>query len=70
MDIDRETIVEAAIGIGSVVVFLIALWILGGVYYDGGFGQAGAFALIGVIAGFILFLAGIGFYLAQQKPAE
>lgn len=70
MDIERETVVEAAIGIGSVLAFLVALWILGEVYYDGSFGREGALALVGTIIAFIVFLAGVGYYLAQQKPAE
>ena len=67
MEIERETVLEVAVSIGAVVVF-VALIIGIGVTYGGrGLSSQGGVALLVAIAGFVLLMTAIGYFLAGRK---
>ena len=67
MEIERETMLEIAVSVGAVVVF-VALIIGIGVTYGGrGLSSQGGVALLAAMAAFVFLMAGIGYFLAGRK---
>jgi hypothetical protein len=67
MEIERETMLEIAVSVGAVVVF-VALIIGIGVTYGGrGLSSQGGVALLAAMAGFVFLMTGIGYFLAGRK---
>jgi hypothetical protein len=67
MEIERETMLEIAVSVGAVVVF-VALIIGIGVAYGGrGLSSQGGVALLAAMAGFVFLMTGIGYFLAGRK---
>ena len=67
MQIARETVVEIAVSLVTVVVFVAAVVFIGMNYGGrGGFGQEGALALLGAIVGFIVLMFAVGFFLSGR----
>ncbi|MFC7082191.1 DUF7472 family protein [Halorussus caseinilyticus] len=50
----------------SVGVFIALLMWVGATYGDGSLTQTGAIAAVGVIVVFVLLMAGVGYWMAQQ----
>jgi len=66
MDFDRETIVEITAAVVPVVLFIAFLLYLGSKYTEGeDLTSTGGLAVIGLLALFILAMAGVGYYLAN-----
>ncbi|MFB6172375.1 MAG: hypothetical protein ABEJ23_07555 [Haloarculaceae archaeon] len=67
MDVERETVVEVVASIIAVGLF-VAVIVGIGVAYSGGadFTDQGALALVVAIAGFVLAMAGVGYFLAGR----
>lgn len=66
MDIERDTVVEIAISVTAVVLFALAILAIGTQYYDNGFSQEGAVALVGAVAGFVVVMSIAGYVLAGR----
>lgn len=69
MDIERETVVEIAVSVGAVglfVLLIVAVGISYGIDTPGGFSNTGALALVGAILLFVLVMAGVGVALDRQ----
>ena len=67
MQIARETVVEIAVSLVTVVVFVAAVVAIGMNYGGrGGFGPEGAVALLGAIVGFIVLMFAVGFFLSGR----
>jgi hypothetical protein len=67
MEIERETMLEIAVSVGAVVVF-VALIIGIGVTYGGrGLSSQGGVALLAAMAAFVFLMTGIGYFLAGRK---
>lgn len=61
MDVERETVVEIAVSVGSVGLFVLLIVSVGVLFgTDGGFTETGALALVGAIVVFVLVMAGVG----------
>jgi len=67
MEIERETLVEIATSAGAVLLFVVALFVIGVLFTtNGGFSQSGALALVGAIVGFILLMTGVAYFLSTR----
>jgi hypothetical protein len=68
MQIERETVVEIAVSLVTVVVFVAAVVFIGMSYGGPGeFSTDGALALVGAIVAFILLMFGVGFFLSGRS---
>lgn len=64
---ERSDVVEIAIAVGSVGVFVAALAVVGSMYgSDGGIAADGALPLVGALVLFVVVMAAAGLYLAGQ----
>lgn len=66
MDVDRETQIEIVVSVVAVGVFIAAVLAIGASLGNGGFDQQGAFALVGLIVGFIALMTGVGYWLSGR----
>jgi hypothetical protein len=67
MEIERETVVEAAVSIAGVFVFIAAVTVVGTRFNsNGGLTATGGLAMLGAIVLFVLVMAGVGVWLAGQ----
>lgn len=67
MDVERETIVEIAASAIAVALFVVVIIGIGTAYSAGAdLSNQGALALVGAIAGFVLVMAGVGYFLAGR----
>ena len=68
MEIERETMLEIAISVGAVLVFVALIVGIGTTYGAGRVlsGQGGI-ALLGAMGGFILLMTVVGYFLAGRK---
>ncbi|WP_254766139.1 DUF7472 family protein [Salinilacihabitans rarus] len=63
--LDREQLIEIGVAVSAVLVMIGAMVAIGTTYStDGGLSEQGGTVLVGVIAGFILLMTGVGFALA------
>jgi hypothetical protein len=70
LSVPRETLVEGVAGAGSVLVFVVAVVVIGTLYDGRGLSATGALALVGAIAGFILLMAAVGVFLSRYDTDE
>lgn len=67
MDVERETVVEVAVSMVTVGLFVALIVGVGMLYStDGGFTETGALALVGAIVLFVLVMAGVGIGLSRR----
>lgn len=68
MNIERDTVVEIVVSVAAVVLFTLAILVVGSMYYTdtNGFSQPGAIALVGSIAGFIVLMLFVSYILAGR----
>lgn len=66
MDVERETVVEAAVSIGTVLAFVVVLIIVGSSYGGQQLDSTGALAIIGAIVAFVFVMAGVGLLLERD----
>ena len=68
MEIERETMLEIAVSVGAVLVF-VALMVGIGVTYGAGrvLSSQGGIALLAAMGAFVLLMTGIGYFLAGRK---
>lgn len=66
MNLERDTAVEIAVSVAAVVLFMIAMVIVGNQYYTNGFSPSGAIALVGAIGGFVVLMLLVSYYLADR----
>lgn len=64
MDIDREMLMQIGVSLIGVGFFIIAVVWIGMQYSDNGLAEEGAIGLIGAIAGFILLMTALGYWLS------
>ena len=68
MEIERETVVEAAISFGAVLVFVGAVAFVGMQYRTNGhLSETGGLAMLGAIGLFVVVMAVVGFWFASQE---
>lgn len=68
MEIERETVVEAAISFGAVVLFIVAVALVGIMFRtDNALSKTGGLAMVGAIVLFVVVMAGVGFWLAEEE---
>jgi len=67
MEVDRETQIEIAVSVAAVGFFIAAVLAIGGTFMDGGMGEQGAFALVGLIVGFIVLMTAVGYWLSGRE---
>jgi len=68
MDIERETIVEAGVSFAAVLVFIVAVYLVGTMYRtNGNIDPTGGLAVLGAIVFFVFLMTGIGVYFAYQE---
>lgn len=66
MDVERETVVEVAVSVASVGLFVVLIVAVGVAFEtNGGFTNTGGLALVGAIALFVLVMAGVGVALER-----
>lgn len=68
MDVERETVVEIVVAVGTVGLF-VALIVGVGIAYGGtenALTETGALALVGAIVLFVLVMAGVGVGLSRR----
>jgi hypothetical protein len=66
MNIERDTVVEIAVSTTAVVLFTIAIIVVGSLYYNNGFSPPGAIALVGTVAGFVVLMSVVSYFLAGR----
>ena len=66
MNLERDTVVEIAVSVAAVVLFTIAMIVIGNLYYTNGFSPSGAVALVGAIAGFVVLMLIVSYVLAGR----
>lgn len=66
MNMERDTVVEIAVSTTAVVLFTVAMVIIGSLYYTKGFSPSGAVALVGSIGGFIVLMLAVSYFLAGR----
>lgn len=67
MEIERETMLEIAVSVGAVIVFVALIVGIGATYGGQGLSSEGGIALLAAIAGFVLLMTAVGFFLARRK---
>ena len=67
MEIEREMMLEIAVSVGAVVVFVALIVGIGVTYGGQGLSSQGGMALLGAITGFVLLMTAVGFFLAGRK---
>lgn len=67
MDLDRETVIEAAVAIVTVGAFIVALAVIGVYFNDGGLSDEGGLALVAAIVAFIFVMTGVGYWLSSRE---
>lgn len=68
MDIERETVVEAGVSFGAVLVFVAAVVYVGVTFgTNGNMEPSGGLAILGAIVLFMLVMSGVGYWLAGQE---
>ena len=68
MDLDRETVTEIVVSVAGVLVFIVALVVVGLSYHgDGGLTPTGGLVLVGLVVAFILVFTGIGWWLSGRE---
>ena len=67
MEMERETVLEIAVSVGAVGVFVAIIVGIGVTYGGRGLSSQGGVALLAAIAGFVLLMTGVGFFLARRK---
>ena len=65
MDVDRDTVVEIAVSVGTVALFIAVVVAIGDTYNQGGLSTDGGMALVGAIAGFVVVMSLLGIGLAH-----
>ena len=66
MNIERDTMVEITVSTTAVVLFTIAIIVVGSQYYTNGFSPPGAIALVGTVAGFVVLMLIVSYFLAGR----
>ncbi|PSQ02428.1 hypothetical protein BRC94_01670 [Halobacteriales archaeon QS_5_70_17] len=66
MATERETVVEIAVSVVSVGLFIAVIVGIGSTYNSDGLTNAGALALIGAIAGFVVLMSLVAYFLAGR----
>jgi uncharacterized membrane protein (UPF0182 family) len=67
MDIERETVVEAAISVMVVALFVVLILGVGSAFGGAsGLSERGALALVASIFGFVVVMTGVGYFLSRQ----
>ena len=64
MDVDRDTVVEIAVSVGAVGLFVAVIVAIGSAYNQGGLSTDGGMALVGAITGFVVVMSLLGLGLA------
>ncbi|MFD1586710.1 hypothetical protein ACFR9U_06920 [Halorientalis brevis] len=68
MEIERETVVEAAVSFVAVLVFIGAVALVGMEFQtNGGISETGGLAIVGAIVVFVFVMAGVGVWFASQE---
>lgn len=71
MELERERILEIAVAVPGVLLFIALMTVLGMEFNQGGFDQTGGLAFVGAIALFIVVMSTVGLLLARAKnPVE
>jgi hypothetical protein len=68
MEIDRETVVEAAVSFVAVLVFIGAVALVSLQFgSSGALSDTGGMAMVGAIVLFVLVMTGVGFWFASKE---
>ncbi|MDY6819626.1 MAG: hypothetical protein SVG88_13285 [Halobacteriales archaeon] len=67
MEIERETVIEAAVSLAGVGSFIILLIVIGLLFNNGGLSGQGGFAVLGAIVFFVIVMSVIGYWLAGRE---
>lgn len=67
MEIERETMLEIAVSVGAVLVFVAVMVGIGTRYGGRVLSSQGGIALLAAMAGFVFLMTGIGYFLAGRK---
>ncbi|ADJ13802.1 DUF7472 family protein [Halalkalicoccus jeotgali] len=70
MDVDRETVAEIVVSVGSVGLFVAVLVGIGTTYSQDGLSADGGVALVGAITAFVVLMTLVGFGLAHYLNRE
>ena len=73
MEIDAELRRQVTVSLSAAAVFVAALVALGTSFGNGseaGLSASGSLALVGLLAGFVLLMAGVGAYLIRTNGGE
>lgn len=66
MDVERETVVEAAVSVVAVLLFVVALVAVGASYGGQQLDRTGGVAIVGTIVAFVLLMSAVGVYLDRR----
>lgn len=66
MATERETVLEIAVSVVSVGLFIAVIVGIGSAYNSDGLTSEGALALIGAIGGFVLLMSVVAYFLAGR----
>lgn len=67
MEVDEEMRRKIAVSVAAVTLFVVALVGVGAAYNSGGLTETGGYALVGVIAAFVVLMSAVGLYLARSS---
>ncbi len=68
MEIERETVVEAAVSFAAVLVFIGAVALVGMQFQtNGGISETGGLAIVGTIVLFVFVMGGVGVWFASKE---
>ena len=67
MEIERETMLEIAVSVGAVIIFVVLIVGIGLTYGGRGLSSQGGVALLAAMAGFVFLMTAIGYFLAGRK---
>jgi hypothetical protein len=66
MNIERDTAVEIVVSVAAVVLFTIAMVVIGNQYYTNGFSPTGAITLVVAIGGFVVLMLLVSYVLSSR----
>ena len=67
MAIERETVIEVVVSFLAVGGFIAAVAWVGMTYGDGGLSEQGALVLVALMAGFVLAMSVVGYWLSGRE---
>lgn len=70
MQVERELVIETAVSVFGVGLFIALLVIVGLQFSRDGLTETGAYGVIGAIVVFVLVMTGVGYWLSTRESED